>query len=242
MSKMPVQGGGQESAENLLASWGLHLDTEMLVLTLTHRSFAHEHGNIPTNERLEFLGDAVLQIVVTEYLYRAYPHLSEGDLAKMRSATVAQTPLASLARDIDLGDYILLGVGEDAGGGRGKDSILSDTYEALIGATYLTHGLEKTRLLLEDKLQKLLRHALERSKEVDWKTTLQELLTSQGRDLPVYEVEGSGPDHARSFKAVLRVGSDIIGTGEGTSKKNAEHEAAKEATEFIRAGLESSRA
>ncbi|WP_227712864.1 ribonuclease III family protein [Nanchangia anserum] len=148
--------------DQLLTAWGIDIDPEMLILALTHRSFANERGKIPTNERLEFLGDAVLQLIVTERLYLAHPDHPEGHLAKMRAATVSQTPLALVARSINLGDYLLLGRGEEKTGGRDKDSILSDTMEALIGATYLCHGLEPTRAIVEHHLADLLATALER--------------------------------------------------------------------------------
>src|SRR5660397_269471 len=129
------------AVDKLTEKLGVRLDPELLVLALTHRSFAHEAGGIPTNERLEFLGDSVLGVIVTEALYRRHPDLPEGELAKMRAATVSQRALAAIARTLDLGPYVLLGKGELATGGTDKDSILADTLEALFGAVYLTHGL-----------------------------------------------------------------------------------------------------
>src|SRR5690625_2499180 len=140
-----------EAASTLLADLGVDLDPELLVLALTHRSFAHEAGGIPTNERLEFLGDSVLSIVVTEYLYREHPQKTEGDLAKIRAASVSQTALAAIARTLMLGEYVLLGKGELSAGGRDKDSILADTLEAVFGAIYLSHGLETSRKRSEER-------------------------------------------------------------------------------------------
>ncbi|MEE6272954.1 ribonuclease III [Georgenia sp. MJ206] len=219
----------------LLERLGLSIDGELLVLALTHRSFAHEAGGIPTNERLEFLGDSVLGIVVTEHLYRAHPETPEGDLAKMRAATVSQRALAQVARALELGPFILLGRGELVTGGREKDSILSDTVEALIGAAYLCHGLEPTRAMVERLVAPLLGNAAALGAGLDWKTSLQELAAENGRALPVYAVVGSGPDHERSFVARVLLGAEEYGTGTGTSKKVAEQQAAQDAYERLTA-------
>lgn len=221
---------GLASASTLMKAWGCEIDPELFVLALTHRSFSHEHGGLPTNERLEFLGDAVLQLVVTEWLYRKYPELSEGELAKMRSASVSQPALAVVARQINLGQFVLLGRGEEKTRGREKDSILCDTLEALIGATYLVHGLEPTRKIVEKQLAPLLKKARLRGKGMDWKTTLHEVVNQLGLENgPVYQVTGTGPDHARVFTAEVIVDEQSWGTGSGSSKKLAEHYAAKEA-------------
>lgn len=224
----------QEDVKLLIRKWGIDVDPDMLVLALTHRSFAHEMGELPDNERLEFLGDAVLQVIVTERLYRDYPHSSEGDLAKMRSATVSQPALAIVGRKLELGRYILLGNGEEKTGGRNKDSLLCDTVEALIGATYLCHGLEPTRRVVEHALKDLLRKAPTRAQSVDWKTTLQELAADLHMSPLTYSVEGTGPDHARKFTAHVSIDGTLWGTGEGTSKKNAEREAAHQAVVNIK--------
>lgn len=225
--------GSQDLAE-LLTRWGIELDSEMVILALTHRSFAHEQDNLPNNERLEFLGDAVLQLIVTERLYKTYPSHPEGHLAKMRSATVSQPALARVARDINLGEFILLGRGEEKTKGREKDSILSDTVEAMIGATYLCHGLEATRKVVENLLQDLLDHALERGAVMDWKTTLQELTGQLGVRTVEFSVEGTGPDHDRRFTAQALIGDRVLGSGKGRSKKVAEHEAARQAVMTLR--------
>ena len=135
--------------EVLLNRWGIKIDPKLLELALTHRSWAHEQGGLPTNERLEFLGDSVLGLVVTEELYERFPGVSEGQLAKMRSATVSEPALAQIAQQLGLGEFILLGNGEAITGGREKASILSDTVEAMIGATYLTHGFTATRPVVQ---------------------------------------------------------------------------------------------
>ncbi len=216
-------------AIELLEKLGVHLDPELLVLALTHRSFAHEAGGIPTNERLEFLGDTVLGLVVTESLYRSRPDESEGALAKMRAATVSQRGLAAVARELDLGRYVLLGKGELATGGRDKDSILSDTLEAVFGAVYLSHGLETARAIIERLVGPTLANAAHLGAGLDWKTSLQELSAGLGLGAPHYDVQGEGPDHARTFTARAVVGGQVRGTGVGPAKKIAEQEAAQAA-------------
>lgn len=213
-------------AAQLAEKLGVHLDPELLVLALTHRSFAHEAGGIPTNERLEFLGDTVLGLVVTEALYRRHPDLSEGELAKMRAATVSQRSLAAIARGLDLGDYLLLGKGELATGGRDKDSILSDTLEALLGATYLAHGLEVARTVVERLVNPTLAIAADLGAGLDWKTSLQELAARLELGVPEYRVTGQGPDHARTFTAEIVLTGEVRGAGAGPAKKIAEQEAA----------------
>ena len=213
-------------ATDLLEKLGVHLDPELLVLALTHRSFAHEAGGIPTNERLEFLGDTVLGLVVTEALYRRHADLPEGELAKMRAATVSQRSLAAIARTLDLGAYMLLGKGELATGGRDKDSILSDTLEALFGAVYLSHGLEGARGVVERFVNDTLAVAADLGAGLDWKTSLQELAARLDLGSPEYVVEGQGPDHARTFTAQIILGGEVRGAGSGSAKKVAEQEAA----------------
>ncbi|MCL2464431.1 MAG: ribonuclease III, partial [Micrococcales bacterium] len=213
----------------LLAELGVQVDPELLVLSLTHRSFAHEAGGIPTNERLEFLGDTVLGLVVTERLYRWLPDRPEGDLARMRAATVSQRALAAIARELNLGSYVLLGKGELATGGRDKDSILSDTLEAVIGAVYLTHGLEVSRGMVDRLVGPTLEHAADLGAGLDWKTSLQELVASLGLGAPQYSVTGEGPDHARVFTAQVLVADEVRGSGTGSAKKIAEQEAAEAA-------------
>lgn len=215
--------------EALVYRWGPQVEPSLLDLALTHRSWAHENGGLPTNERLEFLGDSVLGLVVTEYLFRTHPSVSEGQLAKMRAATVSEPALAAVARDLGLGEFIKLGKGEALSGGRDKDSILSDGVEALIGATYLTHGLEPTRAVVERLVSRFLDTARTRGAGLDWKTSLQELSAAHALGNPAYEVEGVGPDHERVFTARALVDGQVLGRGSGTSKKVAEHAAAEAA-------------
>ena len=221
--------GASAAADQLLDKLGVHLDPELFVLALTHRSFAHEAGGLPTNERLEFLGDTVLGLVVTEALYRAHPDLSEGSLAKMRAATVSQRALAIVARDLGLGGYVLLGKGELSTGGPDKDSILSDTLEAVFGAVYLSHGLETARVVVERLVGPSLEAAADLGAGLDWKTSLQELSAGMGLGAPSYDVDGEGPDHARTFTARAMVAGVARGIGVGRAKKVAEQDAAADA-------------
>ena len=218
-----------EGPQELLSALGVEVDSELLVLALTHRSFAHEAGGIPTNERLEFLGDSVLGVIVTEHLYRTFPDLPEGDLAKMRAASVSQRALADVARSLNLGTYLLLGKGEERTGGREKDSILSDTVEAIIGAAYLCHGLESTRELVLRLVGPTLNTAAHLGAGLDWKTSVQELASERGLGVPQYRVEATGPDHQRHFTADLVLGETSWGRGEGSAKKTAETRAAEAA-------------
>lgn len=199
------------------------------MLALTHRSFAHENGGIPTNERLEFLGDTVLGLVVTETLYRRHPDLSEGELAKMRAATVSQKSLAAIARTLGLGQYVLLGKGEVRTRGNDKDSILSDTVEAIIGAVYLSHGLEPARALVLRLVDSTLAAAAGLGAGLDWKTSLQEAAAAAGLSAPAYSSDAVGPDHARVFTSYVHLDGHLYGTGSGTAKKYAEQEAAERA-------------
>jgi len=224
-----VSAPGTDAVAVLTGRLGIVVDPEMLVLALTHRSFAYENGGLPTNERLEFLGDSVLGIVVTDRLYRDHPDLAEGDLAKMRASCVSQRALAVVARDLGLGAYVLLGKGEISTGGSDKDSILCDTLEALFGAIYLAHGIDVAR----EVILKLVGPSLVRSATLgdalDWKTSLQEACSSLGFSPPVYDVVGVGPDHARVFTATVMVDGIARGIGSGSAKKVAEQEAAEAA-------------
>nr|WP_062299830.1 ribonuclease III [Demequina maris] len=220
---------GQQAADALISRLGVHVDPDLLVLALTHRSFAYEAGGLPTNERLEFLGDSVLGIVVTDRLYHAHPDLPEGELAKMRAACVSQRALAVVAREIGLGPCILLGKGEKATGGNDKDSILCDAFEAILGAVYLTHGIDTARDVVLRLVGPSLEAAATSGVALDWKTSLQEACAERGLGSPVYEVTGEGPDHARRFTATVLIAGDPKGSGTGTAKKHAEQDAAAEA-------------
>lgn len=207
----------------------------LLELALTHRSVSSDNSSRANNERLEFLGDAVLQLVVTDYLYANYPDLAEGKLAKVRAAVVSRPALADVARSMSLGHHVELTVAEERTGGRDKDSILADTIEALIGAVYLDGGLDAaSRVVLRLWGTRVDERARQPGLK-DYKTRLQEVLAKDGR-LPVYVTEGSGPDHARIFVARVSVDGVHLGEGSGRSKREAEQGAAEKAIEALRSG------
>ena len=213
------------------------LDAELLDRALTHRSFAYENGGLPTNERLEFLGDSVLGVVVTETLYLSHPELSEGHLAKLRAAVVNARALAEVARAIGLGEHVKLGRGEEITGGRSKASILSDTVEAVIGAVYLSGGFEVAREVVHRLFDPLMAQAAGLGAGLDWKTSLQELAAEHSLGVPEYLIEDDGPDHAKTFAAQVKVGEGRYGHGTGRSKKEAEQQAAETAYREIVAKL-----
>ncbi|MDE3087494.1 MAG: ribonuclease III, partial [Acidobacteriota bacterium] len=208
-------------------------DAELLVQALSHRSWCAEAGGMPSNERLEFLGDAVLGLVVAEHTYRAYPELPEGSLAKVRAAVVNTHVLAEVAVDLDLGEMVLLGRGEAASGGRHKASILANSMEALIGAVYLDQGWEAAAGLVLRLLGPRIAEAAAGPGAEDFKTRLQELVIRRAGELPRYEVDGAGPDHARRYTAAVFVGGRPAGRGEGRSKKDAEQAAARQAWQSL---------
>lgn len=214
---------------------GVDIDPETLCHALTHRSYAYEHGGAPHNERLEFLGDAVLGLVVTEALYRNHPDHAESQLAKYRSAVVNSRTLAEVARELGIGDFLLLGRGEQATGGRGKGSILADAVEAILGAVYLDLGMDAAADLVHRLLDSRMSRAARLGAGLDWKTSLQELGARSGAGVPVYQVESTGPDHAKHFTAVVAVGAHVRGHGAGPSKKLAEQEAAAAAYDALMA-------
>ncbi len=211
------------------------LDAELLERALTHRSFAYENGGLPTNERLEFLGDSVLGVVVTDTLYRTHPDLSEGRLAKLRAAVVNARALAEVARTIGLGKHIKLGRGEESTGGRDKASILSDTVEAVIGAVYLSGGFESANEVVHRLFDPLMEAAAGLGAGLDWKTSLQELSAEHSLGVPEYVIEDDGPDHEKTFTAQVQVGDARYGHGTGRSKKEAEQQAAETAYRAIAA-------
>jgi ribonuclease-3 len=204
----------------------------LLALALTHRSYAYENGGLPTNERLEFLGDSVLGLVVTDKLYRSQPDLPEGQLAKLRASVVNMTSLARVARalgDGGIGPHLLLGRGEETTGGREKDSILADALEALLGAIHLGRGLDTAATIVHRLFDPLLRQAATRGAGLDWKTSLQELGAASGLGPPNYAVQDDGPDHAKTFTAAVLLAGTVYGKGTGRTKKAAEQEAAEAA-------------
>lgn len=204
---------------------------EVLTLALTHRSYAAEHGLEVSYERLEFLGDAVLQLIVTRYLYDKYEQLAEGALAKVRAAVVNQKTLATIARTLELGDSVLLGQGEETSGGRDKDSILADVVESLLGAVYLDGGYAPAEKIVLRHWVPFIEERATAPGQRDYKTRLQEVLAQRGL-LPRYVLTESGPDHDKSFEAELWVEDQLVGKGRGSSKKRAEQAAAADATEL----------
>jgi ribonuclease-3 len=213
---------------------GVVIDAELLERALTHRSYAYEHGGLPTNERLEFLGDSVLGLVVTEALYRRHPDLSEGQLAKLRAAVVNMRALADVGRSLGLGEFVRLGRGEETTGGRDKSSILADTVEALIGAVYLDSGFDNAADLVHRLVDGLIDESATLGAGLDWKTSLQELTSEFGLGVPEYRVSEEGPDHAKMFTASAVIGGTVFGTGQGKSKKEAEAQAAETAWRALR--------
>ena len=217
---------------DLFDALGVDLDDELLTLALTHRSYAYEHGGLKTNERLEFLGDAVLGITVTHHLYHRHPDCPESDLAKMRAGVVNTQALAKVARgltDQGLGAHLYLGRGELKSGGTDKSSILADSLEALLGAIYLQHGID----VAGDVILRLFNELLDAGGLLDWKTNLQELTAARGLGAVSYQVTSTGPDHLREFTAVVVVMDTPYGEGVGRTKKEAEQKAAEKAVEAL---------
>ncbi len=243
MSSSPGDGGTaapdavRAGTAELLRGIAAPLGPELLERALTHRSFAYENGGLPTNERLEFLGDSVLGLIVTDTLFREYPDLPEGQLAKLRAAVVNMRALAGVARGLRLGSYVRLGKGEEGTGGRDKSSILADTLEAVIGAVYLECGMAEADALVHRLFDPVIAHSARLGAGLDWKTSLQELTAGELLGVPEYRVDESGPDHQKSFRASVMIGGRTYGEGEGRSKKEAEQQAAEAAWTRITAGI-----
>jgi ribonuclease III len=218
----------EPAMSELLDALGVDLPDDLLTLALTHRSYAYEHGGLPTNERLEFLGDAVLGLTVTDELFHRHPERPESDLAKMRAGVVNTQALAEVARDLTdqgLGAHLLLGRGELKSGGMNKSSILADSLESLLGAIYLHHGLDASRQVI----LRLFSQLLQAGGLLDWKTTLQELTAARGLGTVFYQVSATGPDHLRELTAVAVVMDTRYASGTGSTKKEAEQRAAEQA-------------
>jgi ribonuclease-3 len=231
--------GADDTPAGLCSELGVDIDPELLERALTHRSYAYEHGKLPHNERLEFLGDSVLGIVVTETLYRTHPDLPEGRLAKLRASVVNMRALAGIARLIGpsgLGSYIRLGRGEEASGGRDKSSILADALEAVLGAIYLEHGLDRAAEVVHRLFDALMDEVARSGAGLDWKTSLQELTAERGWGVPVYEMTSDGPDHEKTFTASAWVAGVLYPACTGRSKKEAEQAAAEVAWRALTAG------
>jgi len=224
-------GASQRPVDRLVAHLlevvGETIDESLLLRALTHRSYAYENGALPNNERLEFLGDSVLGLVVTDSLYATHPDLAEGRLAKLRAAVVNMRALADVARTLGLGEYVYLGRGEESTGGRDKASILADTMEAVIGAVYLSAGLPTATRFVHHLLDPLMESSANLGAGLDWKTSLQELTAAGSLGVPEYHVTEEGPDHQKMFHADSVVSSELLGSGSGRSKKEAEQKAAE---------------
>ena len=224
------------SYHELVERWGADISRPLLRTALTHRSFAFEH-NEPHNERLEFLGDSILGLIAAERVFRKYPDSREGDMSRMKTFAVSEPALASIARGLGLGDFIRLGKGEILSGGRDKDSILSDTVEALIAATYLEHGMGVTRAIVEGLIDPRIEDASALGPNLDWQTSFEEIAHSQGMEGSLqFVVTSSGPDHNRTFAAVASMGGREWGSGTGTTKKKARQAASEASYRLITAG------
>jgi ribonuclease-3 len=234
VGRVSADAGRRVDAPDLDLALGLRFDdAELRTAALTHRSYAFEQGLEVTNERLEFLGDAVLGVVVTDLAYRRVPRLPEGALAKLRAAIVNMGSLADVARSLDLGSSLLLGRGEEMSGGRNKASILADALEAVLGAVYLDLGLEAAREVIERLFWPRMEAYVRGEGARDYKTILQELASQELHALPDYRIRDEGPDHEKEFTATVFLAGDPWGTGHGRSKKEAEQEAAREAFERL---------
>jgi ribonuclease III len=227
----------ERGAFEVLAELGITIEPELLERALTHRSFAYEKGGLPTNERLEFLGDSVLGLVVTEHLFTSYPEMSEGQLAKLRAAVVNSRALADVARGLGLGAFVKLGRGEESTGGRDKSSILADTTEAVIGAVFISHGIDDARRFVHYLFDPVMDRVATLGAGLDWKTSLQELCSLNGLGSPQYLVTESGPDHAKTFMANVVLDGHSYGPGEGHNKKEAEQKAAAIAFDAVRSDV-----
>lgn len=225
-----------DSRQALLDALGVELPDDLLGLALTHRSYAYEHGGLPTNERLEFLGDSVLGLVITDELFHRHPERSEGDLAKLRASVVNTLALAEVARGLSdggLGAHLLLGRGEANTGGSDKASILADGMESLLGAIYVQHGIDVAREVILRLFAGLLDIAPRLGAGLDWKTSLQELTSARSWGPPSYSVTSTGPDHDKVFTAAAIVMGVEYGSGVGRSKKEAEQKAASAAYQTL---------
>ena len=218
----------------LIQRLGISIEAELLELALTHSSYAYENGKIPNNERLEFLGDSVLGFVVTGHVYLENPDLDEGSLSRLRSATVSAKTLAKAANEIGLGEFVRLGKGEISTGGQTKTNILADTFEAIIGAAYLSGGLEPAKAIIDSLVLPLLSSEDELLETSEPRTVLSELLKSLGKSDATFEVTHEGPDHDRTFFAAVIVDGSSVASGSGRTREAAEAQAAIAALKTLR--------
>lgn len=216
---------GEMTANVLLEALGTTIEPDLLVEALTHRSFSHEHEGAKNYERLEFLGDAVLELVSTETLYKVHPDMNEGQLAKMRAKAVSEESLSKIAREkLHVGPYILLGHGEAEQGGADKSSILCDIVESLIGATFIQHGIDEARRVVHHLVDDTLAEVATEGPALDWKTSLTVKAHEMGLPDPHYQTSVAGPEYALEFtaRAILGDGGEVIGVGTGSSKRKAQ--------------------
>ena len=214
----------------------------LYALAFTHRSHAFENGADEHNERLEFLGDAILGAVVTDLIYTRFPELAEGEMARLRASVVNTHALADIAASLGLGDSMLLGKGEEGSGGRAKHSLLANAFEAVIGALYLDKGIEEVTRRLAPIFTERVQASLDAESRYDAKTALQEVAVARAGELPVYRLAASGPDHDKRFVAHVYVDEKLCGTGSGRSKKEAEQKAATEALQLLKEATGDARA
>jgi len=207
-------------------SLGVEIEPQLLALALTHRSYSYENGRGPNNERLEFLGDAILGFLVTSHIHDHFSDMDEGNLTKLKNAVVSAPALAQAASSINLGEYLLLGKGEIQTGGREKMNLLADTFEAVLGAAYVSKGLEAAKTIVDQHILPLLDSAEDLLLSADPKTTLLESMQQQGKAVPVYQTTHEGPDHDRTFFANLLIDGQVIASASGRSRKQAETNAA----------------
>ena len=203
---------------------------EYILEALTHSSYSNENKNYNFNERLEFLGDSVLGIIISDYLFKNETELPEGELTKLRANIVCEESLSEVSKKIELGTHMLLGKGEEATGGRERVSILADAVEAVIAAIYLDGGIENARKFVLTQMDEIIQDSIKGRIFRDYKTHLQEVIQSQGETNIIYDlVEEIGPDHNKKFVMQVKLNDEVLGTGEGKSKKEAEQSAAKQA-------------
>ncbi|MCG0274646.1 MAG: ribonuclease III [Thermosediminibacteraceae bacterium] len=235
---MVIDEKRQKELEKLQKILGVYFDDlNILNQALIHPSYAHEKG-LPSqvhNQRLEFLGDAVLELVISEWIYNCYPDYTEGELTKLRASLVCEESLAYLSRQLTLGDFLIIGKGEEISGGRKKDSILADTFEAVVGAMYLDKGLEVVTDFIKEKFKTILEEAQEGKLSNDYKTFLQEMLQRFSPDRITYNVvKEEGPDHDKTFFVEVVWKDKVLGSGYGKNKKEAEQDAARSAIRFLK--------
>ncbi|MDO5025933.1 MAG: ribonuclease III [Trueperella sp.] len=225
----------ENKLDEFFTKWGITVPAELMGRALSHRSWAYEN-DAGDNERLEFLGDSILGAIVADAVFNAYREKDEGDLSKIKSATVSERALAELARELGIGELVRLGNGEELSGGRNKDSILADTVEAIIAATYLAYGLDQTLEIVHKHFIPKIKKASEMGPALDWRTAFEELARASGLSAELqYDISAAGPDHARVYTAKVYVDQKYWGTGEASSQKAAKLLACQDAYQRLSA-------